>query len=212
MIQHTDIRFRSTIGFALFCFFALCIVAAAAFAEQDPPSRMRGKLWVNPLEFTECSRETVVARGETVILTGNGFAPNEPVEISFSQADSERPLESSKANAQGALSVRVTIPADAATDMDARLHATALNGAAGNGLVLNSAPLPVFPDTNDSDGDGVKDMCDNCPKMASSDMTDLDGDNLGDVCDPCPTDPEDGAGTGECADGNANPQVPLAHL
>ncbi len=108
------------------------------------------------------------------------------MEISFSQADSERPLETAKSNAQGALSVRVTIPADAATDKDARLHATAQKGADGNGLILNSAPLPVFPDTNDSDGDGVKDMCDNCPKLASSDMTDLDGDNLGDVCDPVP--------------------------
>jgi hypothetical protein len=205
VIQHTvDIRFRWTIGVAM-----CCLCAASAFAEQDPPSRMRGKLWVNPLEFTECSRESVVARGETVVLTGNGFAPNETVEISFSQADAERPLESAKSNAQGALSVRVTIPEDAATDKDARLHATAQNGADGNGLVLNSAPLPVFPDTNDSDGDGVKDMCDNCPKLASSDMTDLDGDNLGDVCDPCPTDPENGAGTGECADGNANAQVPL---
>ena len=163
MIQHTaDIRFRSTIGVAM-----LCLFAASAFAEQDPPSRMRGKLWVNPIEFTECSRESAVARGETVILTGNGFAPNEPVEISFSQADAERPLENAKANAQGALSVRVTIPVDAATDKDARLHATAQKGADGNGLILNSAPLQVFPDTNDSDSDGVKDMCDNCPKLAS---------------------------------------------
>ncbi len=159
---------------------------------------MRGKLWVNPVEFTECTRETAIARGDTVILTGNGFAPNEPVEISFSQGRRPNaPLTTAKANAQGALSVRVTIPADAATDKDARLHATAQKGADGNGLVLNSAPLQVFPDTNDSDGDGVKDMCDNCPKLAGSDMTDLDGDGLGDVCDPCPTDAENGAGTGD---------------
>jgi hypothetical protein len=164
---------------------------------------------VNPVEFSECARETAIARGETVILTGNGFAPNEPVEITFSQADAERPLASATANAQGALSVRVTVPADAATDKDARIHATAQKGAEGHGLVLNSAPLQVFPDAKDSDGDGIKDMCDNCPQLASSDMTDLDGDGLGDVCDPCPTDPDNGAGSGACADGNVNPQVPL---
>ena len=205
MIQHTaDVRFRSTIGFAVFCLFA-----ATASAEQDPPSRMRGKLWVNPIEFAECASETAFARGDTVILTGNGLAPNEAVEITFSQGDVERTLTSAKSNAQGALSVRVTIPADAATDKDARLHATAEKGADGNGVVLNSAPLQVFPDAKDSDGDGVKDMCDNCPQLAGSDITDLDGDGLGDPCDPCPTDPENGAGSGACADGNANAEVPI---
>jgi len=206
VIQNTaDVRFRSTLGFTVFCLFA-----AAADGAEDPPSRMRGKLWVNPVEFTECARETAIARGDTVILTGNGLAPNESVEITFSQADVERTLVTAKANAQGALSVRVTIPADAATDKDARLHATAQKGPDGNGLVLNSAPLQVFPDAKDTDGDGIKDMCDNCPQLAGSDLTDLDGDGLGDACDPCPTDPDDGAGSGTCADGNPNPQVPLS--
>ena len=170
---------------------------------------MRGKLWVNPVEFAECARETAFARGDPVILTGSGLAPNETVEITFSQGDVERSLTSAKSNAQGALSVRVTIPADAATDTDARLHATADKGAGGNGVVLNSAPLQVFPDAKDSDGDGVKDMCDNCPHLAGSDITDLDGDGLGDACDPCPTDSENGAGTGACADGNANSGVSI---
>jgi hypothetical protein len=83
-------------------------------------------------------------------------------------------------------------------------------GPDGNGLVLNSAPMQVFPDAKDTDGDGIKDMCDNCPQLAGSDLTDLDGDGLGDACDPCPTDPDDGAGSGTCADGNPNPQVPLS--
>ena len=87
-----------------------------------------------------------------------------PVEITFSQARRRTPSHEREANAQGALSVRVTIPADAATDKDARIHATAQKGTEGNGLVLNSAPLQVFPDAKDSDGDGIKDMCDNCPQ------------------------------------------------
>jgi hypothetical protein len=186
-----------------------CVFAAAAHADGNPPSRMRGKLWVSPIEFTECARETPIARGETVILTGNGLAPNEPVEITFSQSDAERSLLTAKANAQGALSVRVTIPADAATGVDARIHATAQTGADGNGVVLNSAWLQVFANTDDTDGDGIKDMCDNCPKLAGGDLTDLDSDELGDACDPCPTDPENGAGSGACADGNANPAVPI---
>ncbi len=208
MSQHTDaIRFRSTIGLAMFC-----IVAAAwpASADENPPSRMRGKLWVNPVEFTECARETAIARGDAVLLTGNGLAPNETVDITFTQSGVERSLGTAKANAQGALSARVTIPTDAATDADARLHAAGQKGADGTGIMLNSAPLQIFPDANDSDGDGIKDMCDNCPKLAGDDITDLDGDELGDACDPCPTDPDNGVDSGTCADGNANPQVPIS--
>lgn len=206
MILHTGVfRFRSTI-----CLAVLCIAAAPASADKNPPSRMRGKLWVNPVELTECARETAIARGDTVILTGDGFAPNETVELTFAQSDTERSLGTAKANAHGGLSARITIPADATTDADARLHATSEKGAEGTGVTLNSAPLQVFPDTNDSDGDGIKDMCDNCPKLAGSDLTDLDGDELGDACDPCPTDPDNGAESGSCADRNANPQVPVS--
>ena len=189
---------------------ALLLVASTASAESNPASRMRGKLWVSPIAFVECIRETAFARGDTVILTGTGLAPNEAVEIVFSQGDADRPLPPTKANSQGALSTRVAIPPDAVTDTEARIKATAEQGASGTGVVLSSAPLQIFPDARDSDGDGVKDMCDNCPNLKSDDLTDLDGDGLGDPCDPCPTDPENGAASdAKCADGNANPLVPL---
>lgn len=41
-----------------------------------------------------------------------------------------------------------------------------------------------FPDT---DGDGVLDAADNCPKIANADQADADKDGIGDVCDKCPT-------------------------
>ncbi|MBW3583932.1 MAG: thrombospondin type 3 repeat-containing protein [Euryarchaeota archaeon] len=44
------------------------------------------------------------------------------------------------------------------------------------------------PDPTDSDGDGVRDVCDNCPFVANVDQTDSDGDGRGDVCDACPAD------------------------
>lgn len=43
------------------------------------------------------------------------------------------------------------------------------------------APFAQLPDT---DGDGVVDLCDNCPSMLNPDQTDVDQDDLGDPCDP----------------------------
>ncbi len=38
---------------------------------------------------------------------------------------------------------------------------------------------------NDTDGDGVFDLCDNCPFTRNPDQADMDGDLVGDVCDNC---------------------------
>ncbi|HET6399325.1 MAG TPA: thrombospondin type 3 repeat-containing protein, partial [Candidatus Thermoplasmatota archaeon] len=46
-----------------------------------------------------------------------------------------------------------------------------------------AGPVDVqgFPDT---DGDGVRDLLDNCPRVANADQADLDKDGIGDACDP----------------------------
>jgi hypothetical protein len=191
---------------------AVCVLlfATPVGADENPAPRMRGKLWVNPVEFQECARETAFARGDTVILTGNGLHQNDVVTVTFEQGDAVKPIGTGKANAQGAISIRSQIPADAIVGTDARIRATAQSGTEGDNFVLNSAPLQIFADNRDSDGDGIKDMCDNCPNLASSDLSDLDGDGLGDPCDPCPTDPDNGASNnGVCADGNTNSNVPM---
>jgi len=38
----------------------------------------------------------------------------------------------------------------------------------------------------DSDGDGIADSVDNCPKVSNPDQKDSDGDGIGDACDNCP--------------------------
>jgi hypothetical protein len=46
----------------------------------------------------------------------------------------------------------------------------------------------------DSDGDTVKDGCDNCRDAANPGQQDVDGDGLGDACDPCTDTDGDGFG------------------
>jgi predicted outer membrane repeat protein len=59
----------------------------------------------------------------------------------------------------------------------------------------------------DSDGDGLPDGCDNCPRHANPDQGDCDGDGVGDPCDPDGADTDlDGIcdASDNCPD-NANP-------
>lgn len=76
-----------------------------------------------------------------------------------------------------------------------------------------SAPDPCgLEDTTDADGDGMRDLCDNCVGIANANQEDADGDGEGDFCDFC-TD-LDGDGFGDpnfpanvCLDDNCPSQV-----
>jgi hypothetical protein len=64
---------------------------------------------------------------------------------------------------------------------------------------------------NDSDGDGIDDVVDNCASAPNADQHDEDGDKVGDACDPCPqianaTADGDGDGIADACD--PHPTVP----
>jgi uncharacterized repeat protein (TIGR01451 family) len=53
---------------------------------------------------------------------------------------------------------------------------------------------------NDQDGDGVGDVCDNCPNNSNDDQTDTDNDGIGDECDDCSADCCLDGGDADCDD------------
>lgn len=49
-----------------------------------------------------------------------------------------------------------------------------------------TAPDPCgLQEATDMDGDGIRDLCDNCPSVANPGQEDKDGDGIGNVCDNC---------------------------
>jgi len=183
---------------------ALCLASSATFAAVETivlkPSS-QGPLWITPSDHPDCAREMFVVRGEGLLVTGSGFASKESVQISMTQGDVERQIQSTTASAEGSLQLSIKVPADAVTEKKTRLHAK--GDAAGNRL--SSDEFVIFA-AGDTDGDGVADICDNCPTVANADQADGDFDGIGDACDKCPNDPEnDTDGDGLCGDVDPDP-------
>jgi len=78
-----------------------------------------------------------------------------------------------------------TVPRDAPTTPDAFADGD------GDGIadVVDLCPGLASPDNGDQDSDLKGDPCDPCPHLSAN--TDADGDGVGDACDPHPTQPID---------------------
>lgn len=182
---------------------AWTLLASAAVAQEGETLRVR--LNVNPAEFMECANPTAFARGQSVILTAGGFAPRAPLEAALLQGDTELALGALAATERGSLNATLAIPLEAKPGEPARIRVRG-PGAHGGPRLAMSLYLSIFPDAGDRDGDGVIDMCDSCPDLASGDAADDDADGIGNACDACPQDAaNDADGDGLCGDVDPDP-------
>lgn len=55
-------------------------------------------------------------------------------------------------------------------------------------LAQHGVVPPRLSAGDDTDGDGLRDDCDNCPNVENAEQEDADSDCVGDVCDNCPQD------------------------
>lgn len=74
------------------------------------------------------------------------------------------------------------------------------------GGTAQDAPIDAMPDAFiDTDGDGIPDDKDNCPKVANHEQFDEDGDGVGDACDLCPIDKDNSDPDGDGVAGLCDP-------
>jgi hypothetical protein len=184
---------------------AAAAVAAPRAAEIAPP--LFGTLHVKSVS-PACLRDRAYGAGQLVRVTGEGFGSGETVTILFIAAEGtlQQTLGTAVADQMGALDAEVVIPAGAPSSGLGLLEALGVRGDGGELLLVELLPLISMAD---SDGDGVPNVCDNCPATPNPDQADTDGDGIGDACDSCPLDPENDLDhDGLCADQDPCPHDP----
>ena len=93
------------------------------------------------------------------------------------------PANNSTINSNGEVSIELGIPSDA----EAKTYSISLGATnSPTPVAVESTGLQLtvlINNSDDLDGDGIKNDVDNCPNTANPDQADMDGDNIGDVCD-----------------------------
>jgi formylglycine-generating enzyme required for sulfatase activity/lysophospholipase L1-like esterase len=144
--------------------------------------------------------EETFVPGQSVTVSACGFAASGTATVSVRQEDTSLPMGSLISNSSGCVSGALAIPSGLGATTFTLIE-VAGPGANGQSRLAMAAVSIAASFTADRDRDGIPDVCDNCPDLASSDRTDSDGDGQGNACDPCPNDPEnDIDGDGLCRD------------
>lgn len=96
--------------------------------------------------------------------------------------DYENPIDADKNNIYE-VTVKLTNINDGEAKTPVLLTPTSFSVPEANPIVFEQIETFVVAADEDTDGDGISDVNDNCPLTANSDQLDSDGDGIGDICD-----------------------------
>jgi lysophospholipase L1-like esterase len=159
-------------------------LAAQAITSATEPLPSLGDLSIEPIETNICSSAGIYVMQQIVRIKGMGFAPNSSVTIHYSPSPGVplAPISIVTSDSAGMLDVSLEIPSSTSTEGLAFFTAsgTGANGAARSLIAMFRFTISLGID---SDGDGIPDICDNCPDTYNPDQTDSNSDGVGDACD-----------------------------
>jgi len=93
------------------------------------------------------------------------------------------PANNSNINSDGEVSIKVDIPSDA----EVKTYSLLIDATDGsNSVSVKTVGIDItviLNNSDDLDGDGIKNEDDNCPNTANADQKDTNGNGIGDVCD-----------------------------
>lgn len=132
----------------------------------------------------DLNRNGEFGTGETIILDDNLSAPHDWLSNSIALAPGEYLIEHVWFERGGGAMGECDISRDGGPFI---LFGDPTNAGsdAYTSYGVTVAMVPGLHDQTDTDGDGVGDVCDNCPMVQNVDQTDTDADGIGDACDNC---------------------------
>lgn len=152
--------------------------------QTSPLPEMAGLDVALQLAGGACDRlRDVIVPGELARLRGQGYQPGETVALSIIVNGQTTSLGGALASATGAIDIAVALPGTLQPGSIAGLQALGSGPSAGGRLLFSMVKVESAA-TIDQDGDGVPDVCDNCPTTPNFGQTDTDHDGIGDACDP----------------------------
>ena len=93
------------------------------------------------------------------------------------------PANNSTISSNGEVSIKIDIPSDA----EVKTYSLVIDATDGsNSVSVNTVGIDItviLNNSDDLDGDGIKNDDDNCPNKANADQKDSNGNGIGDVCD-----------------------------
>ena len=182
-----------------------CLVGKAAITEVVYET---GSLSV-ALQGLDCGSSGRLVSGQMIEVQGGGFEILTSVLIRLEMEGYSELIGSATSDNDGIVMWSGAIPFTAPREGAGFIKATGRSSTGGQLSLYRNIEV-VSSAVVDADGDGVPDICDNCPFMWNSFQTDLDLDRAGDDCDICPLDGENDFDTdGLCADEDPCPFDPL---